>query len=126
MKKAGYCLIALTILFCGCIVSFLLGRYYNGGEVQLSGQLSPATAETDSTTTAHKTPGVTSGKVNINTATAEELTALPGIGSVLAHRIVIYRKENGPFKSADDLLKVAGIGEKKLESIRQYIVIIGN
>ena len=60
-------------------------------------------------------------KVNINTADAEELTTLPGIGEVLAQRIVDYRRENGAFREPEELLNVSGIGEKTLEAIRECI-----
>ncbi|TYT22436.1 ComEA family DNA-binding protein [Dictyoglomus thermophilum] len=61
------------------------------------------------------------GKVNINTASKEELESLPGIGPTLAQRIIEYREENGVFTSAEDLLNVKGIGEKKLEKIKDQI-----
>lgn len=54
------------------------------------------------------------GKVNVNTATVEELDALPGVGAVLASEIARERDENGPFASPEDLMRVSGIGEKKL------------
>jgi competence protein ComEA len=59
-----------------------------------------------------------SGKININSATAEQLTKLPGIGEVLGARIVAYRKAHGPFKSVEGLLEVEGIGEGKLAKIK--------
>ena len=61
-------------------------------------------------------------KVNINTAGAEELDGLPGIGPVLAQRIVDWRTDNGPFTDAAQLLEVDGIGQPVLESIQDFIV----
>lgn len=61
--------------------------------------------------------------VNLNVATATELEALPGIGPVLAQRIVDFREENGPFASVDDLLDVSGIGEKTLEGFRDLVTV---
>ena len=61
-------------------------------------------------------------KVNINTEKIEELTSLPGVGQALAQRIVNYRIENGKFKKIEDLKKVSGIGDKKFESLKEYIV----
>ena len=63
------------------------------------------------------------GKININTADVGKLCELPGVGESLASRIIQYREENGKFKSIDDLKNVSGIGEKKFESLKEYIVI---
>ena len=63
------------------------------------------------------------GLVNINTASLEELCTLDGIGEVIAGRIIEYREENGPFGSVDELIDVKGIGEKKLEDIRDRICV---
>ena len=60
--------------------------------------------------------------VNVNTASTGELAELPGIGPELAERIVRYREENGTFQAAEDLLAVKGIGERKLEDVRSYII----
>ena len=61
--------------------------------------------------------------ININTASATELEALPGIGEVLAATIVQYRTENGPFASVDQLEDVSGIGPSTLEEIRDFITV---
>ena len=61
--------------------------------------------------------------VDINRAGVEEIAQLPGIGEVLAGRIVMYRENAGPFESAEDLLNVDGIGMGKLEGLRWHIYI---
>jgi competence protein ComEA len=61
------------------------------------------------------------GKVNINSATAEQLTVLPGVGPKLAARIVEYRQKSGGYKSVQELLNVQGIGEKNLQKIQGYL-----
>lgn len=61
--------------------------------------------------------------LNLNTATAEELTALPGIGEKLAERIVAYRTANGKFTSIEGILAVSGIGEGKFSAIQDRITV---
>lgn len=61
--------------------------------------------------------------ININTANAETLTALPGIGPALAQRILDYRTEHGPFSTLEDLKKVSGIGEGKLAELRDCATV---
>ncbi len=63
------------------------------------------------------------GKVVLNQASAGEIERLPGVGPVLAARIVAYRDEHGPFESPEDLLDVSGIGESKLDAIRDLIAV---
>lgn len=64
-----------------------------------------------------------SQKVNINKATQTELETLPGIGPSIALKIINYRKENGKFKSIEDLKKVSGIGDNKFNQIKDYICV---
>ena len=65
----------------------------------------------------------TQGKININTATEEELDTLPGIGPSTASKIIDYRKENGKFKSVEEIKEVSGIGDAKYEKIKKLITI---
>src|SRR5665648_919357 len=65
--------------------------------------------------------GSMSGKININTANATMLQALPGIGPVLSERIIEYRNQNGLFGVIDDIQDVSGIAEKKFEGIKDLI-----
>lgn len=66
---------------------------------------------------------VASSKVNLNRATARELEEVPGLGPVLARRIVDHRRGAGPFREVEDLLEVSGIGEKKLAGLREHVVL---
>ena len=62
-------------------------------------------------------------KVNLNTASAEQLTALPGVGEKLAARIVEYRQKAGAFKSIQELMNVKGVGEKNLARIQAHLTL---
>ena len=68
-----------------------------------------------------KSKKATTGKININTATAKELALIPGIGPVTAKSIIAYRKKNGKFKSTKDLLNVKGIGEKTMKKMKSQL-----
>src|SRR5262245_49436609 len=65
------------------------------------------------------------GVVNVNTATAEELVRLPGIGDAKARAILDFRKEKGAFKSIEQLREVKGIGDAALERLRPHLAIEG-
>ncbi len=76
----------------------------------------------------HAMPGSVSkdaitGRININTASFEELQILPRIGPATAKKIIEYRKAKGPFKNTADIIKVKSIGPKTFEKIEKYITI---
>ena len=62
-------------------------------------------------------------RININTATSEELDVLPGVGEVTATRIISYRDLNGPFRSVDDLVHVEGISDRTIDAFRDMVTI---
>ncbi len=61
--------------------------------------------------------------VNINRASVDELQRIPEVGKTTAERIVAYREEQGPFKDPQDLVKIKGIGSKKFEKMKAYVVV---
>ena len=68
-------------------------------------------------------PAAVDGPVNINTASLEDLMQLPGIGEVLAQRILDYRDTHGGFSSIEELMNVSGIGEKRFNAVRDSITV---
>jgi competence ComEA-like helix-hairpin-helix protein len=113
--------IVLLTVCCVCVAftgGLFVGRNTGRTTVQLS-QLptKPAVTAPSGETDSPAAP------VNINTATAAQLQTLPGIGEATALRIIDYRTEHGPYQFPTDLLRVEGIGEKKLAAIIDYITI---
>jgi competence protein ComEA len=76
-----------------------------------------------SATAAGETPIAADGRVRLNTAAPTELEQIPGVGPVLAGRIIEARDAVGGFTSVEDLLDVAGIGEAKLAALRDFVVV---
>jgi competence protein ComEA len=70
-----------------------------------------------------KTTVSPSAPVNLNTATAAQLDALPGVGKATAERIIEYRQKNGGFKKAEDLMNVKGIGEKSFLKLKPLVTV---
>jgi competence protein ComEA len=70
-------------------------------------------------------PMIALAAININTATKDELVALPGIGPAKAQAIVDYRKAHGPFKSVEELKDVKGIGAKRFEKLKPDLAVTG-
>ena len=115
--KRYFPLFALTLAFLGA----LLWLAVRGGNATQRDHYSVATAR--SVPAEDLVPE--KQLIDINTATADQLEELMGVGPVLAQAIVDYRTEHGPFRSVDELLRVSGIGESKLDSIRDDVTTGG-
>jgi competence ComEA-like helix-hairpin-helix protein len=126
MKKATIVLFVLLCVFITLILGVFIGRQSVTGMMLIPEKPSPVdqsvTSEEDNIIQDRPAGN---GKININTASAGMLETLPNIGTVLAQRIVDYRIENGNYTTLEDLLLVEGIGEKRLEEIREYITVGG-
>lgn len=112
--KAEKILLGLTALF----LLLLLALFFRDRAALRS---QPVSVETG--TAAAWEPAPPPEPLDINTASAEELAELPGIGEVLAGRIVEYRAAHGPFGAAEDLLEVSGIGEAKLAGLEGRVTV---
>jgi competence protein ComEA len=88
--------------------------------VVLAMGVAPALAAGSSKSAAQASPDA---PVDLNAATVDALTTVPGIGQTIAERIVAWREEHGPFRRVEDLMKVKGIGEKTFDKLRPYIKV---
>ena len=114
-------LVLITCIFVAFTVGFAVGRNLNRAPVRIYQVPAPSTQAATEPSDAPTGPVI----VNINTASAADLETLPGIGPVLAARIVAYREENGPFRAPEELSRVKGIGDAKLEEIWDLITVGG-
>jgi len=94
-----------------------------GPPLQAPPQPSQGFIRTPGTSSPARSPGDAGSPVNVNRASLEELQRLPGIGPATARAILEYRAASGSFSTVSDLVKVKGIGPKKLEAIRDHITL---
>ncbi len=124
--KISAILAVVTALFVGFTLGLFVGRNSGSVTVAVPERMQTAPATAAATNPSETVPAETvSFPVNINTADADTLTALPGIGPVLAERILAYRAQNGPFQAIEEITNVEGIGEKKAETILELITVGG-
>lgn len=125
MKNPGViCLFVAVCIFLSLLLGFFLGRNTGSTPVHVS-KLDPAPSVTETSQAEQETESTGIAMVDINAAGLEELQTLPGIGPVLAQRIMDYRRENGPFESFSELSNVEGIGAGIMAQIAEYVIVGG-
>lgn len=116
LKAGKYVPILISALLCILLLGIFIYR-----------KATPYITECPDTQKATSASGVADAfqKININTATAKELTALDGIGEILSQRIVDYRNTHGAFKQIEDIKNVSGIGDVRFRQIADFITVGG-
>lgn len=115
-------LVLLTFVFAAFILGLFAGRNLNRTPVQIRTLPAVTAAATGAPAdTVPPEPEI----LDLNSATAEQLQTLPGIGPVIASRIIAYREQVGPFRTVGELMNVNGIGEKTLGEIWDFVTIGG-
>ena len=112
--KSGALFTFVSLLFAAACIAVIFGCKINRENDDIF------TAKITSAASYENSP---KEKININKASAEELTSLPGIGDVIAESIVKYREEYGGFESVEELTEVDGIGVGRLENIKEMITL---
>ena len=124
MKKGQFILLGICTVSLCIVFGIFLGRNIPNSYIQPSQYLA---IETEPSVAAEmtQTNNAEEGLLDLNTASKIQIMELPGIGEVLAQRILDYREAQGAFSTIEDLMNVEGIGEKKIEQIKPFVRIGG-
>lgn len=114
---------ALTLCFLLGLFGFYLGRRSVEGLRLTTQRTAPTETQGRALPAEASEPDSAPTRIELNTATLEELMTLPGIGEVRAARILAYRENNGPFRQAAELMNVSGIGEATFAKLRDYVYV---
>ena len=130
LRKTEIWAIVLTGIFLAAALGYRLGARSGEAEVRVSSAalqtlapVSPLRAGEGEAPAEIPRPAAEAAPVNLNTATAEELKSLNGVGDALAARIIADRDSNGPFGSVEDITRVSGVGQKILENNRDRMYV---
>ena len=121
MKKRGWVALgALVLVFTAFTLGYFFGRNFHRADYTIEMERRPAPLHTPEETAQQSVEAV---KVNLNTATVDELCQLDGVGKVIAERIVAYREAHGGFQRTDELINVSGIGVATYEELEPYVTV---
>ena len=119
MKKYPWILLGITGMFLCILLGIFIGRNLRTSYI-------PLRNENNQSASTNGSQNQADGRIDINTASAEQLQLIPGIGEVLAQRIIDYRTEHTAFTSVEELMEISGIGQAKFAQMKPYVKIGGN
>ena len=122
-RLAAFVIPALALLACGVMLGIFLMQTRIPGTVSVQRAAPEEAAESTQTVAEEAVDATADDRLDLNTATAEELQELPGIGEVIAQRIIDYRELCGRFLDPEQLMEVDGIGQAKYEKLRELVTV---
>lgn len=122
-RLAAFVIPALALLACGVMLGIFLMQTRTAGTISVQRAAPEEAAESTQTVAEEAVDAMADDRLDLNTATAEELQELPGIGEVIAQRIIDYRELCGRFLDPEQLMEVDGIGQAKYEKLRELVTV---
>ena len=122
-RLAAFVIPALALLACGVMLGIFIMQTRIPGTVSVQHAEPDEPEEAVQTVAEEAVDAAADDRLDLNTATAEELQELPGIGEVIAQRIIDYRDLCGHFLDPEQLMEVDGIGQAKYEKLRELVTV---